>query len=155
MNFPKDVADLDTCMKYGENYGFVDYRAHNTVYYGYNDISHVIAYVEGEADGPGWEWIVKLNNGQIWRLYGTVCHCGWDCQGSIHAKRVHLYSELPQICAGNWEKLKTMINFNEFYPQEIKIPIKNVPMTREIDVYVPKKLQNINKWFIKDPKVEV
>lgn len=47
------------------------------------DITQILAVIEGERDGPNWIWIVALSNGKFVYLEGGCDYTGWDCQSGL------------------------------------------------------------------------
>lgn len=60
--------DLMACIEY------------NDAPFKYTDILRTTTLVEGDREGPDWEWFIELKDGR--RYYGTggCDYTGWDCQ---------------------------------------------------------------------------
>jgi hypothetical protein len=50
--------------------------------YSFDDIDRVIAWYEGENDGPNWLLLVALNDGRFAYTSAGCDYTGWDCQAS-------------------------------------------------------------------------
>lgn len=44
------------------------------------DVKRIIAYVEGENDGPDWVIVVELKDGRFASIRAGCDYTGWDCQ---------------------------------------------------------------------------
>ena len=74
-------------------------------------ISHVLAVVEGENDGPHWHWIVALKDPATFAYINGWCdYTGWDCQSeacveetaTVDASLALVEDETPW--GSSWEK---------------------------------------------------
>ena len=54
-----------------------------------SEVAEMRACVPGEADGPDWHYVIKINDGRFAVVEGGCDYTGWGCQeggnGSIHA----------------------------------------------------------------------
>lgn len=49
----------------------------------FQEITEILANIEGQNDGNNWIWIVALDNGKFAYLEGGCDYTGWDCQSSL------------------------------------------------------------------------
>lgn len=58
------------------------------------DVSRVVAYREGENDGPGWLLILRMTDGR-WAYVSAWCdYTGWDCQAGAEVTYADSIAEL-------------------------------------------------------------
>lgn len=66
--------DLSACLEYNPQ---KDFKA--------EDISAVVAVVEGEHDESSWHWVVRLRGKRFALIVGSCDYTGWDCQSSAES----------------------------------------------------------------------
>ena len=54
--------------------------------FGMHDVAEVLAWSEGENDGPSWMMVGKLNDGRYFFLDAGCDYTGWDCKAGGDAQ---------------------------------------------------------------------
>ena len=54
--------------------------------FGMHDVAEVLAWSEGENDGPSWLMVGKLNDGRYFFLDAGCDYTGWDCKAGGDAQ---------------------------------------------------------------------
>lgn len=49
------------------------------------DVAYVLAYIQGENDGPAYHWIVAMKDHTYAYVTGGCDYTGWDCQSYVSA----------------------------------------------------------------------
>lgn len=50
------------------------------------DVAYVLAYLQGENDGPSYHWIIAMKDRTYAYVSGGCDYTGWDCQSSAYAE---------------------------------------------------------------------
>lgn len=102
MHSDKFGWDLDACLQYNPQDGFT-----------INDITEVIAQIEGEHDGAPYHWVLQLANGAIAYLTGSCDYTGWDCQSSAESVICDIYTVLDEITKYYYDNV-------DYYHQDVR-----------------------------------
>lgn len=66
--------------------------------FGLDDVSEVLAKIEGENDGPSWVCLGRLKDGRWFCLSACCDHTGWECQASGGAMVASTLTDLLKFC---------------------------------------------------------
>ena len=58
----------------------MEYAITDTQGFRLEDVAYVLAYLQGEHDGPDYHWIVAMKDHTYAYVQGGCDYTGWDCQ---------------------------------------------------------------------------
>lgn len=76
------------------------------------DVAHVVAYSEGENDGPAWLILGTLKDGRHFFIEASCDYTGWDCQAGGEVVVSHDLDHLIRygLSKGNRSRLDLSLN---------------------------------------------